>query len=299
MFLETEHFHLPTPLFSAPRPRIESLCEQGSGPRNEDLVLTTSDLFGVFDGATSLEKELFQGGSKSGGQLAAAIAARTFADSPGSLVQRAALANRYLAETQRTCGIDGSERHRLWSTSLAVIRLDESGFDYCQTGDAMILVLYENGNHRLLTPEIDIDGDTLARWQQAAEAGASDIYQALGEEIRQVRLAMNVTYGVLNGEERAMGFLRHGREDLSGISDILVFTDGLFLPRRSPGAAGDWEEFAAIYRCHGLAGLHRQVRERQDADPHCRIYPRFKHHDDIAAVAINLQATVQPTMALA
>lgn len=299
MFLETEHFHLPTPVFSTPPPRIATLCEPGSGPRNEDLVLADADLFGVFDGATSLEKQLFRGGTKSGGQLAAAIAAATFTQSPGSLAHRAALANRRLAEAQRACGIDGSERHRLWSTSLAVIRLEEEGFEYCQTGDAMILVLYENGSQRLLTPEIDIDGDTLALWQKAAEAGARDIYQALGEEIRRVRLAMNVTYGVLNGEERAMRFLRHGRENVAGVSDILLFTDGLFLPRRVPGKADDWEEFAAIYRRQGLPGLHREVRRRQDTDPQCRIYPRFKHHDDIAAVAINLQATAQPAMALA
>jgi len=299
MFLETAHFHLPTPLFSAPRPGIASLCEQGSGPRNEDLVLTISDLFGVFDGATSLEKELFQGGRRSGGQLAAAIAAKTFAESTGSLAHRAALANRRLAEAQRACGIDGSERHRLWSTSLAVVRLDEGSFEYCQTGDAMILVLYEDGRQRLLTPEIDIDGDTLTLWPKAAEDGASNIYQALGEEIRRVRLAMNVTYGVLNGEDQAMEFLRHGREDLAGVSDILLVTDGLFLPRRVPGMADDWEEFAALYRRHGLAGLHREVRRRQDADPQCHVYPRFKPHDDIAAVAINLQATPQPAMALA
>lgn len=299
MFLETDQYHLPTAIPALAGPRVDTLCQQGSGPRNEDLVLADQDLYGVFDGATSLEGETFDGGRKSGGQLAAAIAAKTFAETGGPLARRAVLANRRLAEAQRACGIDGRQRHRLWSTSLAVVRLDEDTFEYCQTGDAMILLLLTNGGHRLLTPEVDIDGETLALWQRAAEAGASDIYQALGQQIRRVRLAMNVTYGVLNGEERAVKFLRHGREELAGVSDILLFTDGLFLPCRTPGATGNWEEFAAIYRRQGLAGLHHQVRRRQKTDPDCHIYPRFKRHDDIAAVAINLHGASQPAMALA
>jgi hypothetical protein len=299
MYLETDSYHLPVNAFTPGRPRVETLNEQGSGPFNEDVVLSCGNLYGVFDGATSLERETFTEHGLSGGLLAASIAARTFEEHSGSLVDRADQANQRIAMAQHACGISGGERHRLWSTSLAVLRLGEESFEYCQTGDATILLLYRNGGHRLVTPEVDIDGDTLTQWLERAEAGATNIYQTLGEQIRRVRLEMNVTYGVLNGEGHALDFLQHGRDSLAGVSDILLFTDGLCLPRRSPREASAWGELAAIYRCCGLCGLRDHVRRLQQDDPQCRIFPRFKKHDDIAAVAITLQPVRQPAMALA
>jgi hypothetical protein len=299
MYLATDSYHLPVHAFTSGRPRVETLNEQGSGPFNEDVVLSCGNLYGVFDGATSLERETFTEHGLSGGLLAASIAARTFEEYSGSLVDRADQANQRIAMAQHACGISGNERHRLWSTSLAVLRLGEESFEYCQTGDAMILVLYGNGGHRLVTPEVDIDGDTLTQWHERAEAGATDIYQSLAEQIRRVRLEMNVTYGVLNGEGHALDFLQYGRDSLAGVSDILIFTDGLCLPRRSPRDASAWGELAAIYRCCGLSGLRDHVRRLQQDDPQCRIFPRFKKHDDIAAVAITLQPVRQPAMALA
>lgn len=299
MYLATDSYHLPVNAFTHGHPRVETLNEKGSGPCNEDVVVSCGNLYGVFDGATSLERESFTEHGLSGGLLAASIAARTFKEYNGSLVERAEQANQCIAMAQQACGINGGERHRLWSTSLAVLRLGEESFEYCRTGDAMILVLQENGGHRLVTPEVDIDGDTLTQWHERAGAGATDIYQTLGEQIRRVRLEMNVTYGVLNGEGHALDFLQHGRESLAGVSDILLFTDGLFLPRRSPREASAWDEFAAIYRCCGLSGLRGHVRRLQQDDPQCRIFPRFKQHDDIAAVAITLQPVRQPAMALA
>jgi hypothetical protein len=99
---------------------------------------------------------------------------------------------------------------------------------------------------------------------------------------------MNIRYGVLNGEPAALDFLRHGYEELDNVSDILLFTDGLFLPRENPLEDSDWCSFVNLYRQGGLQAVRDHVRYLQRQDPTLKKYPRFKLHDDIAAVAIKM-----------
>lgn len=273
---------------------VETLHEQGSGEQNEDVLLRGEDIFGVFDGATSLEKFYDTAGS-TGGRCAARIAADTFRDESGSLPQIAGKANLLLREAQLRCRIPLHARQRLWSTSLAVVRLGDTAFEYCHTGDSMIILLHDDGGHTLLSPELDIDGETLTLWQNAPRSG-QPIHTCLADQIVRVRLEMNVRYGVLNGEPESMHFLRHGRQSLAGVTDIVLFTDGLALPKADPRAPSDWQAFVDLYRAGGLAAIRDHVRSLQHRDPGCRRYPRFKMHDDIAAIAITIdRGSVSPT----
>jgi hypothetical protein len=287
MYLSTEQFAAPLSYPVNPPYQVEWLLEKGSGALNEDVLLQTDDLFGVFDGATSLDRRKFAG-DLTGGLLAARIAARTFQEGYGSLAALADKANRRIRNSLLAENITLSERHRLWSTSLAVVRLAEDRFEYCQTGDAVILLVLDNGGYRLVTPEIDIDRQTLQLWKKSQAPETTTIHDLLAEQIHRVRLQMNVSYGVLNGEPEAMNFLHHGCRELDGVSDILLFTDGLFLPRENPLEGDDWQYLADLYRGSGLQGVRNHVRRMQREDPACRKYPRFKQHDDIAAVAIRL-----------
>ena len=97
---------------------------------------------------------------------------------------------------------------------------------------------------------------------------------------------MNICYGVLNGEPDAVHFLRYGRESLDDVQAVLLFTDGLFLPKEDPHQLDDWSQFVDLYQSGGLSAIHREVRALEQLDPGCRLYPRFKTHDDIAAIAI-------------
>jgi hypothetical protein len=287
MFLPSQQDLTPGTFQPGAVPFVETLLEKGSGRLNEDVLIQAGDIFGVFDGATSLFAEPLPQGL-TGGLLAARIAAETFRQNGRSLPRCAALANRRISDGLRKNGVPADERHRLWSTSAAVIRLGDTHFDYCQTGDCMIFCLYRDGRYRQLTPVVDHDQETLALWKKMPPKSDITIRDALFDHILSVRLQMNVRYGVLNGEPKAMDFLQHGREPLDGIGSILLFTDGLFIPREDPHQECDWDTLIHLYRKGGLKMIRDHVRSLQQQDTGCRIYPRFKIHDDIAAIAVRL-----------
>jgi len=249
-------------------------------------LLEDGNLLGVFDGATSLDKRRFQEGL-TGGLLAARIAAQSFQGNRYPLDQLAKEANQNIQNAQLNESIGLNERHKLWSTSLAVVHLDGNRLEYCQTGDALILFVFKDGSYKVITPDIDIDRDTLHLWKVMRVSPDALIHEVMAEQIHKVRLEMNISYGVLNGEPEALEFIRHGYEDLTDVSDILLFTDGLQLPRENPLEEQEWQSFVELYRQGGLQVVRDHVRHLQQQDPACRKYPRFKIHDDIAAVAIS------------
>ncbi len=286
MYLSPEQFTFANQDHSLKRPKVRSLLEKGSGEFNEDVLLDEGTVLGVFDGATSLDKSRFQGGL-TGGLIAARTAAHTFRDKRSSLNQLVKEANRRIQKAQLEESISLNDRYKLWSTSLAVVHLDGNRLEYCQTGDALILFICNDGSYKVITPDIDIDRNTLQLWKEMRVTPDAPIHEVLAEQIRKVRSGMNVRYGVLNGEPEAMNFVRHGYEDLTDVSDILLFTDGLHLPRQNPLEEHDWQTFVELYLLGGLQAVRDHVRHLQQQDPACRKYPRFKLHDDIAAVAIS------------
>lgn len=296
MYLSTEQFATHPPSRPVVSYEIQTLIEKGSSEINEDVLLEADDLFGVFDGATSLDKRRFFD-NLTGGLLAARTAAETFREERIGLHQLACEANRRIRAALLEHHVSMTDRHHFWSTSLAVVRLTEGQLEYCQTGDAQILLIYHDGSHRTITPDIDIDRETLQLWKKSIVETPASIHDILAEQIKKIRLQMNVSYGVLNGEPAAIDFLYHGYHDLAGVKDILLFTDGLFLPRENPLDDNDWSAFVDLYHAGGLQSVRDQVRFLQRNDPACRQYPRFKQHDDIAAVAIRLQNTLQPAIA--
>ncbi|MFW2366851.1 MAG: hypothetical protein ACN4GW_10570 [Desulforhopalus sp.] len=264
---------------------VETLLEQGSGEFNEDVLLEHGNLYGVFDGATSLDRRRFDGGV-TGGLLAARIAAESFLEEGASLHHLAGRANEHIRIAELNAGISLGERHKLWSTSMAVVRLDTDCFEYCQVGDAVILLLLRDGGYRFVTPEIDVDKQTLRLWKDSTNDPKLPVHKLLADQIRDVRLQMNISYGVLNGEPEALDFVNHGTHTLHNVSDILLFTDGLLPPREDPLEENDWSTLIALYKLGGLGSVREFVRRMQKSDQTLKRYPRFKMHDDIAAVAI-------------
>lgn len=260
---------------------IEHILEQGSGPRNEDRLIMDGSIFGVFDGATSLDGTCF-GDGESGGSMASSIAGRTFLRNHQPLLRLGVEANDAIRAGMESRRVDVSSRRGLWSTSAAVVRLRDGVVEWFQTGDCQVVFMDGDGGFRVPAAREDHDYPTLCTIRERGRFHPE--VQALIETVRE---GMNRDYGVLNGEREAVGFFRAGAEPVGGVKSVLLFTDGLDVPCASPARRKDYSCLVGMAREFGLQGLRDHVRGREAADPDIELYPRFKKHDDIAAIAIH------------
>lgn len=267
--------------------QVDTLSEKGTGKINEDFHFIDGDLFGVFDGATSLSTRVYDKGY-TGGFLAANIAGETFRKNNNSLYNLAINANNAIGQAMLTRGVCLRDKRHLWSTSAAVVRLKKDAFEWLQIGDCLVLVIYEEGTHQVLTDDFDHDLATLRLWQARMDNTSESIFSALKEQILHVRSRMNVDYGVLNGEKEAVSFFKSGSMKLDGIRHIVLLTDGLFIPKHNPEERTDFTLFSKLFQMGGLASVRNYVRNIEKTDVACRRYPRFKPHDDIAAISLTI-----------
>lgn len=271
--------------------QVDTLFEKGTGRLNEDFCLIGNNLFGVFDGATSLTGQVYENGH-TGGFLASRIAGETFRKNNDSLVNLTRKANTAIADAMTSYGIDLDDKIQLWSTSAAVIRLHHDFFEWVQIGDCLIMVIYQDGTYRILTENFDHDFETLQIWQQISATADKTIQSALKDQIAAVRRRMNISYGALNGENTLSSFIHSGTFDYQDIQHILIFTDGLFVPKKDPGDRDDFDLFSRLFQKGGLNHLKETVRGMERSDAACREYPRFKPHDDIAAISLSFESDI-------
>lgn len=265
--------------------KIETILEKGSARLNEDTLVAQGNIFGVFDGATSLNKTVFEK-EKTGGFIASSAARSVFATNHFPLKALAHTANQSIYRHMVRHGVDLTRKENLWSTSAAVVRIQGNTLEWVQTGDAQIILIYQDDTHEVLVDREDHDYDTLCLWPARNKAGSSGTDTRIFEQIRKKRAEMNLTYGVLNGEPHAMDFLNHGRKSLDQVNTVLLFTDGLSIPSEKPAKKKNFTPLVTLYRDLGLAGLKHRIRQIERTDPECRRFPRFKTHDDIAAIAV-------------
>jgi len=266
--------------------QIKTLLQQGSGKFNEDALLVEDNLFGVFDGASSLKGDLYLG--KSGAWWAAHLACAAFSTNDTDLASLADKANALIARGMTLAGVNQDDRLQLWSTSAAVVRVAEYKIEFSQVGDALILWIDTDGRFHLPVPFHNHDQATFERWAELERKGTKDIRSALTTQIEQVRLQRNRDYGVLNGEDQMRQFLRTGVLATSRIKHLLLFTDGMHLSNSRRDLV-DFSSMVELFLRTDLDGLHRAVRRRETDDPNCCKFPRFKRHDDIAAISLEFQ----------
>lgn len=114
-----------------------------------------------------------------------------------------------------------------------------------------------------------------------------NIRAELIEQIIKVRREANVTYGFLTGEKEAERFFELGKIPLANVRSLVLFTDGLLIPKRDVEKPEKWPLFVKLYQSGGLEGLADYIRELEKTDPYCWKYPRLKQHDDMAAIGID------------
>lgn len=266
--------------------KTEYIHEQGAGHINEDALSLNGNMFAVFDGATSLNKKTF-GDGKTGGFYASRLARQVFKHNNDSLHKLAEKANAAILDKMLEKGVNVSDKTALWSTSAAVVRINKNTIEWIQTGDSLLMLIYNDGSYKIPIKRYDHDTETLLMWKSMANQTDKRIFDALKDQIKHVRSEMNVTYGVLNGENSYSDFINSGSESLEGVAHILLFTDGLFIPSEDPANSGNFDTFVDLFHKGGLPAIRNHVRDLEASDPGCRTYPRFKPHDDIAAVSIS------------
>lgn len=265
--------------------KIDFVFDEGSS--KEDTCLIKDNIFGVFDGANSTNK-FFDEGGRSGGLIAATIAKETFKENSGSLKDLAIETNRKIKEKLLESGVDITDKLNLWFTMASVVRINKNSFEWLQAGDCIMLVIYKDDDFRLIADIDDHDRETMILWKQYAKKKTKNIMDILRKgPSRELRKRVNEDYGALDGEEKFVNFIQIGEEHLENIKHILLFTDGMRIPKENPEEPDDFDTLIKLFLEGGLEHVKNYIRNIEKDDPNCWKYPRYKQYDDITAISIS------------
>ncbi len=267
--------------------RFDSITSKGSSALNEDALAVNerTGIFAVFDGASSLTSFSDSKG-RTGGFLAANIAREVFENEDKELVDLVRETNSRIRKAMLDAGINASDKLNLWVTAAAAIKIGKDSFDWIQVSDTLILVLYKDGRHKLLVNDYDHDQGVLTLMAQLARDGVEDPRAAITKPLERLRRQLNVTYGFIAGES-SVRFLKSGTESLKGVEEIILFSDGLLIPKAVPKEPDDIDTLVKEYRKGGLRGWLGYVRNLALSDPKMLKYPRFKPYDDATAISVS------------
>ncbi|WP_248926813.1 protein phosphatase 2C domain-containing protein [Paenibacillus hamazuiensis] len=273
---------------------IETISVQGTGEWNEDALVVNErlKLYGVLDGATSLQPYRGPGG-ETGGYLAS----RTIKEyleslSEGdvaetSLKQLAVQANIRLRQKMADAGIDLTDKAALWTSGLALIRVREHAIDFAQTGDCMIAAKYEDGSVRTISRDhvehIDLQSKKI--WLEGIRSGITSreqLWNMVKPVILQNKSKMNTLegYSVISGEPEAAELVEYGTINRIRLEALLLVTDGLFLPKETDLAPAGMDSLVEQIESRTLSGYADWLINLEQDDKECQRYPRFKISDD-------------------
>ena len=269
---------------------VSSIISRGSGKMNEDGLLIKKNLYGVFDGLTSLNKYTDEKGN-SGGRIASQLIKKIFEENYTK--DYLWMLNKARIELNREMikrNFDLSQKVNRLSTTVAVVRLLNKKIEFVQVGDSPIVLIFKDKSFKVITSSKNTDKNSLILWKRLSSKEAINWSEnkRIKDQLIKVRQMANVTYGTFNGEVGVFNFILNGKISINNITDILLFTDGLFWPVENPSKEENIDDLVNLYLNFGLKKLKEKVRQQEADDPLCKRYPRFKKHDDIAAISIKL-----------
>lgn len=267
--------------------KVDFIFDEGSS--KEDAYLIRDKMFGVFDGFNSLNKFMDKNG-KTGGLIAATITRDEFSKDNKGLLELMLEANQKIKEKMSNLKVDTNDQGNVWGTSSAIVRIKNNSFEWTQIGDSLILVIYRDNSFKVLVDDYDHDEEVLSIWAKFAKRKIENIRELIDRDyLAKLRNKMNKTYGCLNGDEKVKSFIKQGEEKIKNAKSILLFTDGLFIPKKNPLGRDNWSMFTKLFLEGGLKRIKDFVRNLEKADPKCWKYPRYKQYDDIAAISISFE----------
>jgi len=266
--------------------KVDSLTEKGSGQINEDSYFVKPNYFGVFDGATGITKYTDSDGN-TGAFLASKTAKEVFENNQDKpLLSSFEEANVKIRELEINAGVDLENKACLWSTSVSVVRISDNSVEYLAIGDSPIMII--DKDNKLNTYFIDHDLESMILWYKMVKEGIVDkrADKRMQDQLSRTRLRSNVTYGFLNGEKKAINFVKTAIFPKEKIRHILLFTDGMLIPNERPGQPEDFNKIVELFEQDELENVKSYVRNMENSDPNCNKYLRFKQYDDLTAIAI-------------
>ncbi len=279
--------------------KLHHITIQGDGPLNEDALIFNEQqsLFGVADGVSSLVP--FTSNEKlTGGYIASHTvkdALESMDSGEQSLYGALTRINEHLHMKMTEYQIDSNRKEELWGTAVAAVRVQDNGIEFIQTGDCMILAVYESGEVRPLTRmQVEhLEETAIEMWRECIRRGfrtKDEIMPHVKEQLIANRQLSNAEggYGVLNGEAEAIGYFEYGKINKVGLTHLVLLTDGLFLPAESiPEGESYWEYTACSILEKGIGEYAADLIDLEESDPECITYPRFKKSDDKAGIVLS------------
>jgi serine/threonine protein phosphatase PrpC len=196
------------------------------------------NIYGVCDGATPVAS--FQDGNgHNGAYLAANLLKRYFEETEEEDLRTGIReANRILHNAMLQHNVDVTQKHHLWCSCIAVIRITQTELYYAQLGDSMIVVQYKNGTIRVLTKDTVKGIGERARLKREEERKQGIVlpdesyFANIKHRLIYNRSLANVPngYTVANGTEEAGKYIQFGEEAIENITNIFICSDGLFHP---------------------------------------------------------------------
>ncbi|MCA1055775.1 protein phosphatase 2C domain-containing protein [Rossellomorea aquimaris] len=278
--------------------KINHMTIKGDGWLNEDALIINEhqSIFGVADGVSSLvdfrSKENLTGG------FLASHTAKDYFESglrdEENLYDAARTINHTLNMKMQESGIDLGKKEQLWGTALAVVKISRHGIEYIQTGDCMIVAVYRTGEVRPLTRlQVEhLEVKAVNKWKACINEGMqtrAEIMPEVKPIILENRQQSNTEggYGVLNGEPEASHYFEWGKINRTGLTHLILFTDGLLLPSGDvPPNTSYWNWVAKEIVEKGIRQYAMDLLVLEDSDSECISYPRFKKSDDKAGIVI-------------
>lgn len=272
---------------------------QGNSVWNEDslIVNDTIHLYGVIDGATSLEP--YRGfGGETGGYLAAQLIAKTIMHmSQDNVGQKLTLptmllqANQQLRSEMLAAGVDVNRKEQLWSACALLVRVYDTYVEFAHAGDCMLIAMYEDGTIRLITrDQLEVvDRPTRQLWAEGVASGLTsrdELWQLVMPQIHAGRRLMNTLngYSVLNGEPELADHMECGRISRAQLTSLLLFSDGLIDPQREHSYEEDLRQIILKVKSMGLNNYIQWLIQVEESDPECLQFPRVKRSDDKTAI---------------
>ncbi|NQD67637.1 hypothetical protein HP456_17145 [Bacillus haikouensis] len=274
---------------------------KGDGRLNEDALIINErhSLYGVADGVSSLVP--FTSAENLTGGFIASNTAKKYLESlmPVGLDLSSEVSNinDILHTKMKEYEIDKNRKEQLWGTALAAVHITENGVEYIQTGDCMILAVYQTGEVRQLTIlQVDhLEQAVIDTWRQCIKRGLktkAEIMPHVKNQLIANRQKSNTGngYGVLNGEPEASDYFEYGKINKVGLTHLIMLTDGLFLPAESiPDGIPYWDHVAKSLLDKGLEKYAKDLIDLEESDPECITYPRFKKSDDKAGIVLGFK----------